>query len=279
MFCSDDCELTRYAPPSGTSWPYPCMYVGVISTCPTHFDNWKLKSDCESGDNSWVYYRETRPDPNIIDPGQKVSAVYKNSYCAICNMDDNITDASIERRKHYGRIPFWGQAGVLFSARVTFKFLDNSCFIGWEYAGKNARARNEWGNFTVTVSTQRYVYSLPTSFGHRNVSTGSIRVASSDICRVDVDMSFHAGRASAYGPRQYEIYSQKHYHDQTPIKQVFSFDDIFAENDDMTSITPSQGWEAITDINICANGDYKDADETTYIQMRLSNQGIEVRFF
>ena len=52
-----------------------------MSSCPSYFKNWKLSRDCKEAVSSWIYYNDT---------------IYRNSFCAICNLGDEITQSSTE---------------------------------------------------------------------------------------------------------------------------------------------------------------------------------------
>ena len=50
-----------------------------MSSCPPYFKNWKLSRDCKEAVSSWIYYNDT---------------IYRNSYCAICHLGDEIIKSS-----------------------------------------------------------------------------------------------------------------------------------------------------------------------------------------
>ena len=58
---------------------HPCI-LGFISTCPPHLSDWAIANDCKTGPVSTVFYK---------------NSTYRNSYCAICNLGDEVIDTTL----------------------------------------------------------------------------------------------------------------------------------------------------------------------------------------
>lgn len=82
--CGYSCRFKSYTPPyQQTDYFYPCDFEGgmeLVSSCPELYTSWKLSNDCEESPEFLVY---------------SSFYVYRNSYCAICNLGDFIADADI----------------------------------------------------------------------------------------------------------------------------------------------------------------------------------------
>lgn len=79
FYCRKSCAFRAYTLPRNQT--YWCLQRAVVSTCPEYFSTWKLHRDCEQSPSSWVYHNKT---------------VYRNMYCAVCNLGDAIVEANIE---------------------------------------------------------------------------------------------------------------------------------------------------------------------------------------
>ncbi|XP_067948532.1 uncharacterized protein [Watersipora subatra] len=74
------CEFQSYLAPR-TDLFYPCDFgVTFISTCPDEFKQWKIYRDCQEKETMFVHYK---------------TETFRNPYCAICNLGDIITLATM----------------------------------------------------------------------------------------------------------------------------------------------------------------------------------------
>ena len=83
MICRESCNFRAYQHPTTEDRvePYWCYQKAIVSSCPSYFKNWKLSRDCKEAVSSWIYYNDT---------------IYRNSYCAICHLGDEIIQSSTE---------------------------------------------------------------------------------------------------------------------------------------------------------------------------------------
>ncbi|KAF6022021.1 hypothetical protein EB796_019668 [Bugula neritina] len=87
--------------------PYYCFQSGIVSSCPAYFDDWKLIRDCEKSPTAWVYH---------------TNGVYRNAFCAICNLGDDILSAQVEG------VPGKG----LLQSNYTYRILDIIYDYEWD---------------------------------------------------------------------------------------------------------------------------------------------------
>lgn len=284
MFCSNDCKFMGFVHPRPLPSDHLCLVTGVVSTCPPRFDGWQLKDDCESGNNAWVYYRDTSDQLSAIRNPQ-LSAVYKNSHCAICNMDDNITNASLERDVHYeSTLPEEDFEDCRF-INLWFQLNKGSCHFnrdetyGWD-ATVNVNGRLGWNNFTLNSSSGQHVYyEFPLNFGE-TISDNTIKLFSWSFCGDSFEAPIWYPGAKIIGGTKHFLLIPSEIHNsdqQVPIEQLFGYNIISATvADDMKKA--NNDWRSTTGITkICANALYTDdGNGATYTHMRLSSQGIEV---
>lgn len=77
----EECHLRSYIPPllNSSEHLYECaLDKEYFDTCPDTYVDWKLKNDCENGATFRVYSHKK---------------IFKNYFCSICNLEDNIEEA------------------------------------------------------------------------------------------------------------------------------------------------------------------------------------------
>ena len=110
--------------------------TGIVSECPDYFSGWKISEDCAQGPVSWVNSK---------------GAEYRNSYCAICNLGDQIIDASFMHHNDdwYSQIYLEITAPTAVNlGAVTLDMTNNECCWDGD-CQKNSRlssAMSQWGS-------------------------------------------------------------------------------------------------------------------------------------
>ncbi|XP_067947983.1 uncharacterized protein [Watersipora subatra] len=77
------CKFKEYAPPEGNElFRYSCStdFKKPVSSCPEAYRGWKLRTDCKKQPTALVYGKEK---------------AFKNIYCAICNLGDELQFAEL----------------------------------------------------------------------------------------------------------------------------------------------------------------------------------------
>jgi len=101
-----NCSFRKFAP-APIIQPYYCFQSGIVSSCPAYFHDWKLNRDCEKSPSAWVYH---------------TNGVYRNAFCAICNLGDDILSAQVEG------VPGKG----LLQSNYTYRILDIIYDYEWD---------------------------------------------------------------------------------------------------------------------------------------------------
>ena len=273
MFCShsDHCRLVGFQPPKKDAkilHPYSCFREGIISTCPSQFSDWKLREHCEEGDNSWVYH---------TDKNGKLRT-YRNSYCAVCNLGDEIRNASINRPQIELLSTSLRQAEQAFvnktitaekiiRARVFIDYSSDKCiFEGKEYR----RGSTTDEDFNSNKSTQ--IDPFITFQRNMNINTSIIRLT--EICRGVLGKQF-AYSASLLGKIDEATFKPTYRYAQTPIERLFTYETLAISHHQTNN---AEHWMNHTGrLQICSNSSFKDIiSHNTYSQIKLSHQGIEV---
>lgn len=83
-----DCNFVRFIP-NNADQMYTCYNPPIVSSCPQHLATWRVSDDCENKPTSWVVNNKT---------------LYRNAYCAICNLGDKIMEADIDPHGVYNAL-------------------------------------------------------------------------------------------------------------------------------------------------------------------------------
>lgn len=275
LLFSDKCEFVRFTPGyNDVSRLYPCFPDGIISTCRADFNGWRLKEDCESGENAWIYHRDQKGS---------LLTVYKNSHCAICNMGDSITEASLEKRAQTltdFTLEFYTRPTEdSLNARILYIPHNGNCYFNRSQITNNSLAFTESSTFEIQGVLKTDIYRLPINFGYDDGNSTSHSFHFHLICgdeHVSPFPVFETGiEGQAYVAKPFP--REEYFHNQPPIKQLFGFSGI-SPADIRVDSEHSDDWSNVTgDTKICAKGLYRDDDNgDIYKKLRLSYQGIEV---
>lgn len=153
MCFRDTCDLASFLPPAGVTH-YWC-YKNLISDCPPEFEDWRVGRQCREGVSSWVYYGN--------------DTVYRNSYCAICNLGDEIIKTRLEQledvvgsiRWLYGYVIKY-EKDIIVAKEKSQRKLDvdlnnNTCCTNGFCNFYDIRDNNDWGE----IGAYNQCLSLP----------------------------------------------------------------------------------------------------------------------
>ena len=251
------CSFQEYIPEDNTPG-YRCLTEGIVSQCPTYFDNWKLKSDCVNGQSSWVYYRD---------------AVFKNAYCAICNLGDDILKADVTRDelmhdKYFQRY------------NIVILDLSNHECCNRDNCKQNTRGSSlssPWGS--ISTNSSNHCMRVPFSTECSNPDSNSFysrNMRFSFLCSsTDLDQPARgdAGTPGIDGQPETNILTRA----PSFIQLVFT---DYGELPSHQFIHIDTNWTANNNsLLVCKNGSVMDTSNTNeYLHLRLSPSLLEVSF-
>ena len=183
-----------YAPPDRQEqFFYPCKIptdTEIISSCPPKYNDWTLSENCKSSSTIFIYYG---------------NRIFKNFYCAICHLGDNLKDVHLTPPKGLSlaslalETPVIGKSQATGNHIIRFSYESNQCcglcenIVGRYSCAMTDQLNSSWINTIATLkhggsNTRSAVSSLKNS---KNLSARS---------RISLDFANVCPQTSTCGP-------------------------------------------------------------------------------
>ena len=196
--------------------------------------------------------------------------VYKNSNCAICNLGDNIKDATIAiPPNQWLSDPY--QMRYQTGAKMVIDYTSLKCIIRIGHYKREEDFRPEFVEELLLLNHSRHTHLVFGDYSYLRVN---------DICFApmrgrlygQVCMNARSGPNSGV-----PIFGQTNHYSPTPVERLFTFETL--DYSDHPTVTDS--WENYNgSIQVCADGRFMDSSassqSTYYTQVKLLQQRMEV---
>ena len=268
LICRESCNFRAYQHPTTEDRvePYWCYQKPIVSSCPSYFMNWKLSRDCKEAVSSWIYYNNT---------------IYRNSYCAICHLGDDIIQSSTE-----GISPVFHLARELVSNHINIKTsVPTSSHIGLVKLDVNSNtcSYNDLNASTSyktwdSIGVDQHCFKLPFNTNCNNKNSWSETFPFSNLSTE----SLCSGLPNPYSERIKQPSVPLSYLPQLrytpPSYAAFFFSDIA---DLPLNIVLNSSWETINgSANVCTNSSLIDLSTgVRYSRFKLTASGVRVSLY
>ena len=261
-----NCSFRNYVP-NNEKHAYRCYTSGIVSECPDYFADWKLNQDCTQGQVSWVYHG---------------SKVYRNAFCAICNLGDEIVNTDVfqyDQNWWYGYVYTKATTPIKRTlAAITLDLSNNRCCWDVEGCVENTRGTSSdspWGS--IAGRNSRDCVRVPFTSQCSNPDPDNLG---------PTNTSFTYLYSAKWTPRENNIVRipipsvQTAFIVQAPSFSRLAFTD-FGELPLEQSLTINTNWTEITEtLQICSNGSFITASgDKQYLNLRLSPSLVEVSYY
>ncbi|XP_067948892.1 uncharacterized protein [Watersipora subatra] len=259
-----NCRFRGYKHPSTLDGkdPYWCYQQGIISTCPPYYNDWRISKKCKEPISSWVYQNQT---------------IYRNAFCAICNLGDDILMVNVELLEGF----------VPLSVKFT-NFLSNALdYVKDDFTGLieidvdqltccfqsdcGPTATGLWGE----VNIQTQCKNLPFNTSCYNSESWLLSYPSTDLLLQDFCLILPDFRPPSPGLTPIELGQSPSSIFTPPSYAEFFFSYV---GEIPAQITLNTSWEMIVaSASICSNGSLIESGGTAYSKFQLTSSGIQGR--